>query len=29
MLDIILHGEKDFEKYPAQMIENAEWFVSV
>jgi 6-phosphogluconolactonase len=29
MLDIILHGEKDFEKYPAQMIENAEWFVNV
>jgi 6-phosphogluconolactonase len=29
MLDIILHGEKDLEKYPAQMIENAEWFVSV
>jgi 6-phosphogluconolactonase len=29
MLDIILHGEKNIEKYPAQMIENAEWFVSV
>jgi 6-phosphogluconolactonase len=29
MLDIILNGEKDIEKYPAQMIENAEWFVSV
>jgi 6-phosphogluconolactonase len=29
MLDIILNGEKDFEKYPAQMIENAEWFVSI
>ncbi len=29
MLDIILHGEKNIEKYPAQMIENAEWFVAV
>jgi 6-phosphogluconolactonase len=29
MLDIILHGEKDIEKYPAHMIENAEWFVAV
>jgi 6-phosphogluconolactonase len=29
MLDIILHGEKDIEKYPAQVIEDAEWFVSV
>jgi 6-phosphogluconolactonase len=29
MLDIILHGEKDIEKYPAQLIENAEWFVSM
>lgn len=29
MLDIIMHGEKNIEKYPAQMIENAEWFVSV
>jgi 6-phosphogluconolactonase len=29
ILDTILHGEKDIEKYPAQMIENAEWFVAV
>ena len=29
MLDIILNGEKNTEKYPAQMIKNAEWFVSV
>jgi 6-phosphogluconolactonase len=29
MLEVILHGEKEIEKYPAQMIENAEWFVSV
>jgi 6-phosphogluconolactonase len=29
MLGIIMHGEKNIEKYPAQMIENAEWFVSV
>jgi 6-phosphogluconolactonase len=29
ILDIVLHGEKNIEKYPAQMIENAEWFVSV
>jgi 6-phosphogluconolactonase len=29
MLDIILNGEKDVEQYPAQMIEHAEWFVSV
>jgi 6-phosphogluconolactonase len=29
MLNIVLHGNKDFEKYPAQMIENAEWFVSI
>jgi 6-phosphogluconolactonase len=29
MLDIILNAEKNIEKYPAQMIENAEWFVSV
>ncbi len=29
MLDIILNGEKNIEKYPAQMIEDAEWFVSV
>jgi 6-phosphogluconolactonase len=29
MLDIILLEEKDYEKYPAQMIENAEWFVNV
>jgi 6-phosphogluconolactonase len=28
MLNIVLHGEKDKEKYPAQMIENADWFVS-
>ncbi len=28
VLEMILHGEKDTEKYPAQMIENAEWFVS-
>jgi 6-phosphogluconolactonase len=29
MLNIILHGEKNIEKYPAQMIENSEWFVSI
>jgi 6-phosphogluconolactonase len=29
MLDIILYGEKNTEKYPAQMIQDAEWFVSV
>lgn len=29
MLDIILNGEKDREKYPAQMIEDAEWYVSL
>ncbi len=29
MLDIILNGEKNIEKYPAQVIEDAEWFVSV
>jgi 6-phosphogluconolactonase len=29
ILDIILNAEKNIEKYPAQMIENAEWFVSV
>ncbi len=29
MLDIILHTEKNIEKYPSQMIENAEWFVAV
>lgn len=29
MLDIILHGKKNIEQYPAQMIENAEWFVSL
>jgi 6-phosphogluconolactonase len=29
MLNIVLHREKDKEKYPAQLIENAEWFVSV
>jgi 6-phosphogluconolactonase len=29
MLDFILYGEKDVEKYPAQMIENAEWFVNI
>jgi 6-phosphogluconolactonase len=29
MLDIVLHGKKDIEKYPAQMIENAEWFVDI
>jgi 6-phosphogluconolactonase len=29
MLDIILNGKKELEKYPAQMIENGEWFVSV
>lgn len=29
MLHIILHEEKDIEKYPAQMIENAAWFLSV
>ena len=28
MLNIVLKGEKDIEKYPAQMIEDAEWFVS-
>ena len=28
MLDIILNGEKDIQKYPAQMIEGAEWFVN-
>ena len=27
MLNIILQGDRDFEKYPAQMINNAEWFV--
>ncbi len=25
---IVTEGDKDFEKYPSQMIENAEWFVS-
>jgi 6-phosphogluconolactonase len=29
ILDKVLHGEKDREKYPAQMIENAEWFVCI
>jgi 6-phosphogluconolactonase len=29
MLDIILYREKNTEKYPAQMIQDAEWFVSV
>jgi 6-phosphogluconolactonase len=29
MLNIVLYGNKDFENYPAQMIENAEWFVSI
>jgi 6-phosphogluconolactonase len=29
MLDVVLYAEKNFEKYPAQMIENAEWFVAV
>jgi 6-phosphogluconolactonase len=29
MLDIILHGEKNIEKYPAQMIVDAAWFVNV
>jgi 6-phosphogluconolactonase len=29
MLDLILHTEKNIEKYPSQMIENAEWFVAV
>jgi 6-phosphogluconolactonase len=29
MLDIILNGEKNIEKYPAQVIEDAEWLVSV
>jgi 6-phosphogluconolactonase len=29
MLDIVLNGKKDIEKYPAQMVENGEWFVSV
>jgi 6-phosphogluconolactonase len=29
LLKIILYGEKNTEKYPAQMIENAEWFVAV
>jgi 6-phosphogluconolactonase len=29
MLDIILNGEKNIVQYPAQMIEDAEWFVSV
>ncbi len=29
MLEIILHGEKNTEQYPAQIIENAEWFVNV
>ncbi len=29
VLDIILHAEKNYDKYPAQMIEDAEWFVSV
>jgi 6-phosphogluconolactonase len=29
ILDIILHGEKNLEQYPAQMIKDAEWFVSV
>ncbi len=29
MVDIILNGEKNTEKYPAQMIEDAEWFVSI
>lgn len=28
MVDIILNGEKNIEKYPAQMIDNAEWFVN-
>jgi 6-phosphogluconolactonase len=29
ILDTVLHGEKNIEKYPAQMIEDAEWFVAV
>jgi 6-phosphogluconolactonase len=29
MLDIVLNGEKNIEIYPAQMIENAELYVSV
>jgi 6-phosphogluconolactonase len=29
MLDTILHGEKDYKKYPAQIIVDAEWFVAV
>lgn len=29
ILDIILLRQKDYEKYPAQMIEEAEWFVAV
>lgn len=29
MLDIILNGEKNIEMYPAQAIENAEWYVTV
>jgi 6-phosphogluconolactonase len=29
ILNIVLHGEKNIEKYPAQMIEDAEWFVAI
>ncbi len=29
MLDIILYSEKNTQKYPAQLIKNADWFVNI